>query len=221
MIGVTLAVLLTFVVRPLLVGLLLLPVRLGRGERLFVVWVGLKGAVPILLASFLLTAGEPDATRLYGVIFVVVAFLVVVQGGLVPVAARLKVPMRTIEPEPWTLGVRFRREPRRLRRQLVAAGSPADGCTIEELAVGEDAWISLVIRDGQLVPVTGATTLCARRRGPGAHRSRTHPRPHAGTHRQAGPARRRPHALLAGHQVARSAQNAATRQPAGNGARIV
>jgi potassium/hydrogen antiporter len=161
-IGLTLALLLTFVVRPLLVGLLLLPVRLAWGERLFVLWAGLKGAVPILLGSFLLTAGVPDATRLYGVIFVVVAFSVLVQGGLVPaVARRLGVPMRAVEPEPWSLGVRFRHEPRGLRRYLVAAGSPADGRAIGDLDLGEDAWISLVIRDGQLVPVQGATTLRA------------------------------------------------------------
>jgi potassium/hydrogen antiporter len=161
-IGLVLAVLLTILVRPLLVGLLLLPVRLAWGERLFVLWAGLKGAVPILLGTFLLTAGEPDAPRLYAVIFVVVAFSVVVQGGLVPVvAARLGVPMRTVEPEPWTLGLRFRHEPRGLRRHLVAAGSPADGCTIGELAVGEDVWISLVIRGGRLVPVQGSTRLQA------------------------------------------------------------
>ena len=161
-IGLTLAVLLTFVVRPLLVGLLLLPVRLAWGERLFVLWAGLKGAVPILLGTFLLTAEVPDASRLYAVIFVVVAFSVLVQGGLVPaVAARLGVPMRIVEPEPWSLGVRFRREPRGLRRYLVVAGSPADGRAIGELDLGEDAWISLVIRDGQLVPVQGSTTLRA------------------------------------------------------------
>jgi potassium/hydrogen antiporter len=161
-IGLTLAVLLTFVVRPLLVGLLLLPIRLAWEERLFVLWAGLEGAVPILLGTFLLTAEVPDASRLYAVIFVVVAFSVLVQGGLVPVvAARLGVPMRTVEPEPWSLGVRFRREPRGLRRHIVAAGSPADGCTIGDLAVGEDVWISLVIRDGQLVPVQGSTTLRA------------------------------------------------------------
>jgi potassium/hydrogen antiporter len=41
----------------------------------------------------------------------------------------------------------------------VAAGSAADGRTIADLDLGEDVWISLVIRDGQLVPVQGATTL--------------------------------------------------------------
>jgi potassium/hydrogen antiporter len=50
-IGLILAGLLTLVVRPLLVGLLLLPVRLAWGERLFVLWAGLKGAVPILLGA--------------------------------------------------------------------------------------------------------------------------------------------------------------------------
>jgi potassium/hydrogen antiporter len=161
-IGLTLAVLLTVVVRPLLVGLLLVPVRLTWGERLFVLWAGLKGAVPILLGSFLLTDGVPDASRLYAVIVVVVTFSVIVQGGLVPtVAARLGVPMRTVEPEPWSLGVRFRQEPRGLRRHVVAAGSPADGCRIGDLEVGEDVWISFVIRDDQLVPVRGSTILRA------------------------------------------------------------
>jgi potassium/hydrogen antiporter len=161
-IGLALAVLLTVVVRPVLVGLLLLPVRLAWGERLFVLWAGLKGAVPILLGSFLLTAGVPDASRLYAVIVVVVAFSVIVQGGLVPtVAARLGVPMRTVEPEPWSLGVRFRNEPRGLDRHVVAAGSPADGCRIGDLEVGEDVWISFVIRDDQLVPVRGSTILRA------------------------------------------------------------
>jgi potassium/hydrogen antiporter len=161
-IGLILAGLLTLVVRPLLVGLLLLPVRLAWGERLFVLWAGLKGAVPILLGSFLLTADVPDATRLYAIIVVVVVFSVIVQGGLVPVvAARLGVPMRTVEPEPWSLGVRFHHEPRGLRRHVVAAGSPADGCRIGDLEVGEDVWISFVIRDDQLVPVRGSTTLLA------------------------------------------------------------
>jgi cell volume regulation protein A len=161
-VGLILAVLLTVVVRPLLVGLLLLPVRLAWGERLFVLWAGLKGAVPILLGSFLLTAGVPDAPRLYAIVVVVVAFSVVVQGSLVPtVAARLGVPMRTVEPEPWSLGVRFRQEPRGLRRHVVAPGSPADGCRIGDLKVGEDLWISFVIRDDQPVPVRGSTVLRA------------------------------------------------------------
>jgi cell volume regulation protein A len=76
---------------------LLLPVDLRWGERLFIAWSGLKGAVPILLAAFALLGGVAGAGRIYGIVFVVVAFSVVVQGSLVPYVARfLGVPMRTI-----------------------------------------------------------------------------------------------------------------------------
>jgi potassium/hydrogen antiporter len=161
-IGLVLAVLLGFVVRPLLVGLITLPIRLRPAERAFVLWSGLKGAVPILLGTFILASGEPDPTRLYDIIFVVVAFSVIVQGGLVPVVARrLGVPMRTSEPEPWSLGVRFRQEPRGIHRYIVARGSPADGATIAELPLGDDFWISLISRGGEMVQVRGDTRLHA------------------------------------------------------------
>ncbi len=160
--GLALAALLILLVRPVLVGLVLAPIRLRRGERAFVLWAGLKGAVPIVLGTFVLTGDVPDASRIYGVIFVVVLISVVVQGGSVPIVARLlKVPMRVVEPEPWALGMRFRDEPEGLRRYFVAAGSPADGCSISGLDVGETAWISMVSRDGRLVQVRGRTLLRA------------------------------------------------------------
>jgi potassium/hydrogen antiporter len=93
--GILLAVLLGFVARPLVVGVLLLPMRLGWGERGFVMWSGLKGAVPILLASLAVVAGTDYAAEIYGITFVVVLFSVIVQGSAVPaVAARLGVPLR-------------------------------------------------------------------------------------------------------------------------------
>jgi potassium/hydrogen antiporter len=125
-------------------------------------WSGLKGAVPILLGTYILTAWVPDANRLYQIVVVVVAFSVAVQGGLVPtVAHHTGVPMRVLEPEPWALGMRFRDEPTGLRRYNITAGSPADGCAIVDLALGEDAWISMINRNGALVPVRGSTVLQA------------------------------------------------------------
>jgi potassium/hydrogen antiporter len=92
--GLVLAGLLGFVIRPLVVGALLLPVRLDWGERLFVAWSGLKGAVPILLAALAVIASVDDSTEIYQVVFVVVLFSVVVQGTLLPlVARRLRVPL--------------------------------------------------------------------------------------------------------------------------------
>jgi potassium/hydrogen antiporter len=160
--GLAIAVLLAFVVRPAVVGLLLLPVRLAWGERLLVLWSGLKGAVPILLGAFIVSSHAPDADLLYQVIFVVVAFSVIVQGGLLPlVARRCRVALRMVEPEPWSLGVGLRHEPQGLRRFRVEPGSPADGATIRDLPWGEDAWVSLTIRNGRLMTPGADTPLRA------------------------------------------------------------
>jgi cell volume regulation protein A len=96
--AVLLAAILAFVARPLGVGPLLLPARLRRGERLFIMWSGLKGAVPILLAAFALLEGVDGADRIYGIVFVVVLLSVAFQGSMIPyVARRLGVPMRLAE----------------------------------------------------------------------------------------------------------------------------
>ncbi|PZS38191.1 MAG: sodium:proton exchanger [Pseudonocardiales bacterium] len=158
LIGLVLAVLLAFVVRPLVVGPLLLAVRLRAGERLFVLWSGLKGAVPILLGTYILGSGMADSVRSYQVIFVVVAFSVIVQGGLVPaVAARCGVPMREVEPRPWSLGIRFRDRPQGVQRYLVGVDAPARGRAIRDLDLAEDVWVSLIIRHGQPVQVRADT----------------------------------------------------------------
>jgi cell volume regulation protein A len=60
-------------------------------------WSGLKGAVPILLAVLTVLGEVDESSRIYRIVFVVVLFSVVVQGTLVPFAARrLGVPMRRI-----------------------------------------------------------------------------------------------------------------------------
>ena len=160
--GLVLAVLLILVIRPLLVGPLLLPLRLGWGERGFMLFAGLKGAVPILLGILIRDADIPGATDLAAIIFIVVVVSVVVQGGLVPQAATwFRVPIREVEQQPWVAGLRFNEEPQDLRRFVVGAGSPADGATVADLSLGERGWVSLVRRDGVSVALRGGTRLAA------------------------------------------------------------
>jgi potassium/hydrogen antiporter len=98
--GLALAAILAFVVRPLALVPLPAPARLSRGEKAFIVWGGLKGAVPILLGALAVVGAVDDAGRIYGIVFVVVLFSVLVQGTLVPVVAkRLGVPMEDREPQ--------------------------------------------------------------------------------------------------------------------------
>jgi cell volume regulation protein A len=160
--GLAIAVLLALVIRPVLVGLVSLPVRLSRRERIFFLWTGLKGAVPILLGITIAGSGIAGAAKGYEIIFVIVGFSVTLQSGLVPALAhRLRIPLRTVEPEPWSLGVRFSQEPEGLHRYHVVAGSAADGSAIGDLPCGEGVWVSLIIRDGTLVTADGDTTLRA------------------------------------------------------------
>jgi cell volume regulation protein A len=161
--GVTVAVALALVVRPLLVGACLIPIRMPRNERVFVLWAGLKGAVPILLGSYLLTAGVPDADRLYGIVVVVVLCSVIVQGGTVAAAAALlRIPMRAIQLEPWAVGLRATAPPAGAHEVVVAAGAVADGLTLGEVpGLGAGWWVSLMARDGTILPPDPATRLHA------------------------------------------------------------
>ena len=161
--GLVIAAVLAVLIRPLFVGLCLLPARLRSNERNFVLFAGLKGAVPILLGGFILAAHVDQAARLYGIVVIVVVFSVLLQGSLVPtVATWLQLPMRTHAPEPWALGVRLTEEPTGVRRITIAPGAKADGHRIEDLpGLPEDAWISLLVRNNQPIPVHGHSTLHA------------------------------------------------------------
>ena len=158
--GIVLALVLAFVARPLAISPLLARTRLRRGEQLFVMWGGLKGAVPILLGALAVLANVDDARRIYELIFVVVAFSVLVQGSTIPRAARrLGVRMRARRPEPWRLSIDLPKEPGDLHRHRVRAGSHAAGRKIKDLPLGEYGWIVTIVRDGQVVRPGGSSEL--------------------------------------------------------------
>lgn len=75
--------------RPLAAWLCLLPFRFGRRETAFIGWVGLRGAVSILLAIVPLMAGHPEGATLFNVAFIVVILSLVVQGWSIRPMAKL------------------------------------------------------------------------------------------------------------------------------------
>ncbi|HXF98837.1 MAG TPA: cation:proton antiporter [Gaiellaceae bacterium] len=137
--GLALALALTLLARPLAVLPLLLPVRLRWNERLFIVWGGLKGAVPILLGALAVIAGVEGAERLYGIVFVVVLVSVLVQGASLPWGARrLRLPF-----------VRVDHDLAEVLEFVVREEAPSCGRRVAELPLAERAWLSAVIRDGR------------------------------------------------------------------------
>jgi cell volume regulation protein A len=87
--ALAMALFLMLVARPLAVAIGLWPFRYSRNEVAFVSWVGLRGAVPVVLAIFPVVMGVPDSQLLFDVAFSVVLLSLLVQGATIPAAARL------------------------------------------------------------------------------------------------------------------------------------
>jgi potassium/hydrogen antiporter len=83
-----LALVLAFVARPLVVTLCLLPFRYSWAERVYIGWVGLRGAVPIILATFPVLAHVPGSEQLFDVVFFAVVVSGVLPGATVSLSSR-------------------------------------------------------------------------------------------------------------------------------------
>jgi potassium/hydrogen antiporter len=151
-----LSVVLILVARPVAVWISLLPFRFGWREKLFMAWVGLRGAVPIFLASIPVIAGVEGGTQYFNIAFVVVLSSLLIQGWTVPAAARLLGLVLPPAPEPTArqeieLPTSVDREAAGWR---VAPASPALLQPYAKLALPARTRIIAVIRDGALIDRT-------------------------------------------------------------------
>lgn len=141
---------LLLIARPLSVAASLAWFRWPWPEQAFVSWAGLRGAVPIVLATFPLTADVPGAARLFDTVFVLVVVFTVVQGGSLPwVAQRLRIAApvtpRDIEVESAPL----EELDAELMQLTVPPGSRLHGVYLPELRLPEDAAVVLIVRGGR------------------------------------------------------------------------
>ncbi|MBC8075432.1 MAG: potassium/proton antiporter, partial [Chloroflexales bacterium] len=159
--GLLTALFLILVARPLSVFAALLLSGYGWREKLLIAWSGLRGAVPIVLATFPLLGGVGSAQTLFNLVFFIVLASVLLQGTTIPLLARL-------------LGLNDPRQPdyhypqefvpsvdatSQVAEITVRSGAQAVGLSIMELGLPAGALVILVRRgDDKLVP-SGATVL--------------------------------------------------------------
>lgn len=144
----------TFLARPLAVVLSALPFRLPWREQLFVSWAGLRGAVPIVVATIPVTAGVPGSTRVLDVVFVLVVIYTLVQAPTLPLLGRLlHVVDRTLPTDLEVETAPLEEMGADLLQLRVGRGSLLRGVSVTELRLPAGAQVTLVVRAGtSLVP---------------------------------------------------------------------
>jgi cell volume regulation protein A len=155
------AVALTFLARPLAVWGLLFPFKFTGRELSLISWVGLKGAVPIILATYPLMAGLPAGSKIFNVVFFVVLISALVQGGTTPWLARtLKLEDPPLHESPFSLEIMSLRDvDAEIIDYLVAEGSSASGRLLRDLALPEGAVVAMIAREKTLIPPRGSTDI--------------------------------------------------------------
>ncbi|WP_345669371.1 potassium/proton antiporter [Streptomyces similanensis] len=148
--AVVIGLILTMVARPLSVLLSLLPFRVPWPEQVLMSWAGLRGAVPIILATIPMVNGVAHSERIFNIVFVLVVVYTVVQGPTLPWLAR---KLRLGESEgPADLGIESA-PLERLRGHLLSVaipeGSRMHGVEVAELRLPAGSAVTLVVRDGK------------------------------------------------------------------------
>lgn len=152
--AVAVAVFLTFVARPAAVFLALLPFRLSIGEKGFIAWMGLRGAVPIVLSLFPLLRGLPESGLIFRIAFAVVLASLLLQGTTVAPAARLARVLRPGFPEPLARSrLRGTHGPTLEVMQFrVGANAPVENLRADQLELPPKCRLLTVARDDALAP---------------------------------------------------------------------
>lgn len=141
---------LLLVSRPISVVVSLAAFRWPWAQQVFVSWAGLRGAVPIVLATFPLTAGVPGAENIFDTVFVLVVVFTLVQGWSLPwVARRLRIAAPVAPRDVDVESAPLEELDADLMQLTVPPGSRLHGVYLPELRLPEDAAVVLIVREGR------------------------------------------------------------------------
>ncbi|KMY55224.1 potassium transporter [Bacillus sp. FJAT-27231] len=160
--GITLAIFLMVVARPVGVFVSLLFSKINVKEKLFISWAGLKGAVPIILGTYPLVEELEHGQLMFNVVFFVVLLSTVIQGTTISKAAELLgvagAGKRSQSPHSLEL-ISIGKTNSEMVEVRILEESPAANKPIQEIDLPPKTLITAVIRDDQLITPEGATTL--------------------------------------------------------------
>ncbi|MNS65944.1 K(+)/H(+) antiporter NhaP2 [compost metagenome] len=159
--GILVSAFLILVARPVSVFVGLHFIRLSFREKAMVSWVGLRGSVPIILATFPLVAGIPNAGMIFNLVFFIVLTSVLLQGTSIPLVAKLLKVDAPVAPKV-EYPIEFNRSGD-LKSDMVEVpvlpASALAGKTIVEAGIPRGALIVLVSRKGEFLVPSGGTRL--------------------------------------------------------------
>ena len=160
-IGLILSAVLMFIARPIAVLFSLIFSKIGLKEKLFTSWVGLRGAVPVILATFPLLAGIEYAELIFSIVFFIVLTSALLQGGSLTFVARLlavEAPVIKKVRSP----IEFESKPgdeNDLYDFIISDNSTLVGKSIVEIGLPKESLIAMINRNEQYVVPTGGTII--------------------------------------------------------------
>lgn len=162
-IGLVISMVLIFVVRPLSVFISLIPFKIQKRSRWFISWVGLRGAVPIVLATYPLIYGAEKAHAIFNIVFFISITSVLIQGTTLSVVAKwlgLTLP-ENLKPRTQTDLELNDSIKSKLREVVIPATSSVVGKQIVQIGLPKTSLIAIIKREDNYITPHGATVLNA------------------------------------------------------------
>lgn len=161
--GLLVALALALVVRPLAVALCLLPLRTGLRDTGYIGWVGLRGAVPILLATIPVMQGVPGAERIFDIVFFIVVVNALLPGMSVGwLTKRLRLQSGAPPPSQAVLEIdALHHLNKDVRSFFIREESPVAETRITDIPWPDDCSALVVVRGADLITPRGRTVLLA------------------------------------------------------------
>lgn len=154
------ALIITFIARPVAVFLTTIPFRRSFREKLMISWVGLRGAAPIVLATFPLAEQIPHAMEIFNIVFFVVLISVILQGTTIPYIAKLLKVDAPLEVNHDSVLEYNDKDPNnKMIEFTIPKNSQAIGKQIFELNLPKDTLVSLIYKNGEYIIPTGSTEI--------------------------------------------------------------